>query len=113
MQSTARWPLGWVRALGALLGDLLFVLVKSRRHVALTNLRLCFPDLSEAERRALARKNFRIVAQTWLDRGWLWHAPPEVVRQQLTYDPGAIGWERAGVQDIAGSHFTRSGLHFA
>ena len=83
MQLTARWPLGWVRALGAVLGDLLFLLVKSRRHVALTNLRLCFPDLTEAERRALARQNFRIVAQTWLDRGWLWHAPPEVTLQRL------------------------------
>ena len=83
MQFTARWPLAWVRALGAGLGDLLFVLVKSRRHVALTNLRLCFPDLTEAERRKLARQNFRIVAQTWLDRGWLWHAPPEVTLQRL------------------------------
>ena len=83
MQFTAHWPLAWVRALGALLGDVLFALVKSRRHVALTNLRLCLPALSEAERRALARQNFRIVAQTWLDRGWLWHAPPEVTLQRL------------------------------
>jgi KDO2-lipid IV(A) lauroyltransferase len=83
MRMTARWPLAWVRGLGALLGDLLFWLVPSRRHVADTNLRLCFPDLSEGERRALVRRNFRIVAQTWLDRGWLWHAPPEVTARRL------------------------------
>ena len=83
MELTARWPLGWVRALGAGLGELLYWLVPSRRHVADTNLRLCFPDLSEAERRVLVRRNFRVVAQTWLDRGWLWHASPEVTRERL------------------------------
>ena len=83
MELTARWPLGWVRALGAGLGELLYWLVPSRRHVADTNLRLCFPDLTEAERRVLVRRNFRVVAQTWLDRGWLWHASPEITRQRL------------------------------
>ena len=105
MQATARWPLGWVRALGALLGDLLFLLVKSRRHVALTNLRLCFPELSEAERRALARKNFRIVAQTWLDRGWLWHAPPEVTRQRLQLTGDVAQFEGNDAIVIFAPHF--------
>ena len=105
MQATARWPLGCVRALGALLGDLLFLLVKSRRHVALTNLRLCFPELSEAERRALARKNFRIVAQTWLDRGWLWHAPPEVTRQRLQLTGDVAQFEGNDAIVIFAPHF--------
>ena len=43
-------PLPLLRALGAGLGRVLFVLARPRRHVALTNLRLCFPDLPEAER---------------------------------------------------------------
>ena len=48
-------PLPLLAALGQVLGRLLWWLARSRRHVALTNLRLCFPELDEPERRALAR----------------------------------------------------------
>ncbi|MCW8959513.1 MAG: LpxL/LpxP family Kdo(2)-lipid IV(A) lauroyl/palmitoleoyl acyltransferase [Gammaproteobacteria bacterium] len=43
---------------GRQLGKLLYILIGSRRHVALTNLRLCFPDLSQKERQKLARESF-------------------------------------------------------
>lgn len=67
-------PLPWLRALGAALGGLLYALVRSRRHVVLCNLRLCFPQWSQAQRVRLARQSFVYLAQAWLDRGWLWHA---------------------------------------
>lgn len=76
-------PLPWVRALGALLGRLLYVLVPSRRHVVDVNLRLCFPQWSDAQRRQVAREHFVLVAQAFLDRAWLWHADPEVVRRRV------------------------------
>ncbi|MFO7593030.1 MAG: LpxL/LpxP family Kdo(2)-lipid IV(A) lauroyl/palmitoleoyl acyltransferase [Pseudomonadota bacterium] len=44
--------------LGRGLGGLFFSLMKRRREVALTNLRLCFPQKSDAERYRLARKSF-------------------------------------------------------
>ena len=75
-------PLGAVRGLGTLLGRLLFVLARSRRRVALINLRLAYPQWSEAERVALARRNFVYFAQAFLDRSWLWHAHPGLVRQR-------------------------------
>jgi Kdo2-lipid IVA lauroyltransferase/acyltransferase len=78
-----RLPLAWLRALGWLLGVVLYMLVASRRRVAQTNLRLCFPDWSEARMRRVARRTFVHFAQAWLDRGWLWHAAPEVVRERL------------------------------
>jgi KDO2-lipid IV(A) lauroyltransferase len=56
--------------LGRLLGSLLFHLVPSRRHVALTNLRLCFPEMAPARRRKLARESF-IAAATSLFEGAL------------------------------------------
>ena len=52
-------PLPLLGRLGEAIGALLFVLVRSRRHIALTNLRLCLPELSEAERRAVARQRFQ------------------------------------------------------
>lgn len=83
MRFLALLPLPIVRALGSLLGHLLYLLVIPRRKVALTNLRLCFPHESEAQHRASARQCFVYFAQTWLDRSWLWHAPQHVVQQRL------------------------------
>ena len=83
MQLLAVLPLRWIRALGWGLGQLLFVLVRGRRRVTLTNLALCFPERSDAERLALARQTFVCFAQTWLDRSWLWHAPAAWVRRRV------------------------------
>jgi len=79
-----RLPLAWVRALGCGLGWMLYVLAIPRRRVAQTNLHLCFPDRSATQIRALTLGTFVHFAQAWLDRGWLWHGAPEVVRRRLT-----------------------------
>jgi Kdo2-lipid IVA lauroyltransferase/acyltransferase len=84
MRVIAHLPLPWVRALGRMLGLLLYVLIAPRRHVVATNLRLCFPEWTQAQRRSVARRTFVHVAQSFLDRAWLWHADPQVVRRRLT-----------------------------
>ena len=84
LQALAKLPLSWLRALGALLGHVLFYVIPSRRHVVLTNLLLCFPEWSDAKRWAVARESFVYVSQAWLDRGWLWHASADELRQRLT-----------------------------
>src|SRR5256885_10991981 len=68
MRSLAWMPLPWLRGLGAFLGRVLFVLAAPRRKVALRNLALCFPELTEAQRVELARSNFIVFCQTWQDR---------------------------------------------
>lgn len=83
MRAIAHWPLAWVRGLGCALGLVLYALVASRRHIVETNLRLCFPQWSAAERRRIGRSVFVHVAQSFLDRAWLWHADPQVVRSRL------------------------------
>ena len=85
-------PLPWLRALGAALGRLLYRLVPARRRVVHTNLRLCFPDWSEAQRASVAREVFVRFAQAWLDRGWLWHRRPACVRARVRWagDPGLL-----------------------
>jgi len=79
-------PLSWLRALGAALGALLMVAIPSRRRVVQTNLRVCFPHLSDAARDALTRQTFVYFAQAWLDRSWLWHRSAACIqsRVQLT-----------------------------
>lgn len=94
LQWVARLPLSWVRALGWLLGGVLYGVLGSRRRVVWINLGLCFPHWTTAQRRACARQVFVLFAQSWLDRGWLWHAPPEVVRARLS-----LG---GAVQELAG-----------
>lgn len=83
VQGIGKLPLAWVRALGALLGLMLYALVASRRRVVQTNLRLCFPQWSAQELQACTRQVFVYFGQSWLDRGWLWHGSPELVQSRL------------------------------
>lgn len=83
MRLLAHLPLAWVRALGWGLGWVLYLVIVPRRHVVQTNLALCFPQWTARRRRALVPRIFVYVAQAWLDRSWLWHGKPEVVRRRL------------------------------
>ncbi|HRK12245.1 MAG TPA: hypothetical protein PKV00_14620 [Thauera sp.] len=57
-------PLSLLSRIGSGFGWLLYWLVVPRRKVVLINLRLCFPDLSESERRALARRHFAVTGRS-------------------------------------------------
>jgi len=83
MRALAHLPLPVVRGFGAVLGRVLYVVARPRRRVVDINRALCFPEKSDAERRRIARETFVFVAQSWLDRSWLWHAPERVVAKRL------------------------------
>ena len=70
-------PLPVLRALGGGLGRVLYLFGKERRIVALTNLRLCFPEKTETERERIARAHFVAFAQAALDRTLGWWASRE------------------------------------
>jgi len=70
-------PLPVLRAIGGALGALLYALGRERRKVALTNLRLCFPEKTEAEREDLARRHFIAFSRAVLDRTLGWWASKE------------------------------------
>lgn len=71
MERTARWSPAARARLGRVIGNLLWTLAAPRRRVTLTNLRLCFPQLSEAERIALGRRTFQHIARALVDHGLL------------------------------------------
>lgn len=52
-------PLPVLGRLGKAVGNLLFVVMGPRREIALTNLRLTMPELTEAQRRDIARRHFQ------------------------------------------------------
>ncbi len=67
-------PLPILGRIGKAIGSLLFVFMRKRRHITLTNLQLCMPHLSRAERLYLARSHFQYFARSVLERSILWWA---------------------------------------
>ncbi len=83
MRLIAPLPLRWVRAMGWAFGWLLYGIAASRRRIVRRNLSLCFPDQSDAERKALEPQIFVYFAQAWLDRSWLWYGSPILLGRRL------------------------------
>jgi Kdo2-lipid IVA lauroyltransferase/acyltransferase len=72
-----------VRGLAQCLGWLAFLFAKERRHVALTNLRICFPKMSDAERRAIAKGHFYFYARAFLERFEIWFGAAPRLRERV------------------------------
>ena len=89
MRLLAYVPLPLLRAMGSALGMVLYGCARRRRGVVQTNLAACFAHLTPAQRTAIARRHFRLFAQSLLDRSWLWHAPTSVLRQRIHFE-GAL-----------------------
>ena len=77
-------PMRAIAAVSGPLSTLGWWLAKPRRRVALINLRLCFPHLSEAERESIARAHFRAYLQAALEHGFLWNASGEKIRDYVS-----------------------------
>ncbi len=76
---TARLPLPVIAALARLLGTLAYAFGRRRRQITLTNLRLCFPELSDSERGRLARRSFVHTAMGVLEAMMVWLNPARPV----------------------------------
>ncbi len=86
---TLMWLLHWLplpvlASIGRGLGRLLYRLADSRRHITLTNLGLCFPGMSSAQKSALARRHFEAFGRSFLERGLLWWASEARIRRLVT-----------------------------
>jgi KDO2-lipid IV(A) lauroyltransferase len=94
-------PLALLAPLGRGLGRLSWALASSRKRIALRNLELCFPELDDSQRRALAYEHFQLMGRSILERGLLWHASPERLQRLIRIEgpvdfadkhPGAVMW---------------------
>lgn len=74
-------PLPILAVLGRALGWLLPIAIPKRRHIVQTNLRLCFPAMSETERAALASEHFALLGRSLLERSLLWWASEKRLRK--------------------------------
>jgi KDO2-lipid IV(A) lauroyltransferase len=86
-------PLGWG------FGRLLWWLARGRRQVALVNLRLCLPELGEAQRLALAREHFGWMGRSLLERGLLWFASPARLKRLIRVE-GDIGLAERSAEPV-------------
>ena len=58
LRLTAMLPYGLIIMLGTILGWCSFYLMPSRRRITRSNIRLCFPELNQAQQRKLIKQNF-------------------------------------------------------
>jgi len=77
-------PGALLAAIGSAFGMLLYALARERRTVCHINLERCFPDMSAAEREAIARGHFACFARSLLDRGVLWWSSRDTVMNRIT-----------------------------
>lgn len=69
--------------MGRMLGRLLMKIGSKRKHVALTNLRLCFPEKSEDELQTLLKKNFENTGIALFETGMGWWWPDWRVKRKF------------------------------
>ncbi|WP_336368401.1 LpxL/LpxP family Kdo(2)-lipid IV(A) lauroyl/palmitoleoyl acyltransferase [Marinobacter sp. C2H3] len=76
MWLAAQLPIAWQWSLGRGLGRLAWRFARSRRHITETNIRLCFPELSDAEQAELVRQAFEANGIGVLELGIAWFRDP-------------------------------------
>jgi len=87
------WLLHWLPLpllvwVGRGLGLLLYAVVGERRRVTLTNLGLCFPQLSAGQKSALARRHFMAFGRGIVELGLWWWASPARIRRLVRLEGG-------------------------
>ena len=85
-------PLPVLAALGRGLGVLIYLLVRERRHVALTNLGRCFPEWDERTRKRMARLHFQAFGRSFIEHGLLWWSGKKRL-QRLIRVEGVEHWQ--------------------
>ena len=77
-------PLGFLGAVGDVLGLLVWFLAPGAKQVTLKNLEMCFPDLSEQDRYRLGRASIRETIRTAFEMAAAWSQPPQKLLSLIT-----------------------------
>jgi KDO2-lipid IV(A) lauroyltransferase len=80
-------PLPVLGRIGNAVGWLMYYAIPKRRKIALTNLRLCLPELSELERIAIAKRHFMGYSRSILERSLIWWASIPRLRRLIHIEP--------------------------
>jgi KDO2-lipid IV(A) lauroyltransferase len=80
-------PLPILGRIGNAVGWLMYYAIPKRRRIALINLRLCMPELSEAQRVDIAKRHFMGYSRSILERSLIWWAPFERIHGLIEVVP--------------------------
>ena len=86
IKSMAHTPIKRRAFYARIIAKILWWVVPKRRHVTLTNLRLCFPDWSEERRLQVAKETYFYLARAALDHGVLWAGSKEDVLKMIRFE---------------------------
>ena len=78
-------PFAAIQKLADAIGSLAYYAVVPRRRIGETNLRLCFPELSEKQRKTLLKRHFRHMAKLILEYGLYWYGSAERLKSLVRY----------------------------
>ncbi len=94
LRTVALLPLPLIWLIGAVFGTLLYFIMSRRRHITLTNIRRCFPELQAAAQRSLAQAHFRAFTQAALATPIAWWGTKQRLRRMVRM-PGCEHLDRA------------------
>lgn len=99
-------PLALLAPIGRGIGLIAYLLIRKRRRIARTNLRLCFPQLGETERERLLRRNFQCFGRALVESSIAWWGSEARLRRVVRIE----GQEH--VDALAGQRFIAFVPHF-
>jgi Kdo2-lipid IVA lauroyltransferase/acyltransferase len=79
-------PLHLVHKTGFAIGRLAFPLLKSRREVALRNLRNAFPEMDREQRKQIAFHSFQNITATFIELLWSQNLIKEIIKKRVCID---------------------------
>ncbi len=77
-------PLRWAHAMGSALGLLLIRYNKKRAHIALCNIKTCFPEKSSEEHQIMLRQCAIEAGKWFLESPYVWFKHPSFLSQKVT-----------------------------
>ena len=83
-------PLPVLYFLGDILGIFMRLLLRRRYRIALRNLELCYPQMSDAERKKLLHKNFSSMGRAVFETGIAWYWSDRRLRKHMVVSQESI-----------------------
>lgn len=102
-------PFPVLMVLGRGLGRLLYLSLPERRHIVEVNLRLCFPELSEAQRQCLKKRIFIANGVGFIESLLAWWGPKDKLAGRVRFE----GLEHLQAAKAEGRGVLLLGAHFS
>lgn len=108
-------PFRWQLALGKRAGMLVRALIPGRRRVVDRNLRVCFPEMPDADRVALRNRHFEALGASVIEMAMGWYGSIETIRKLVTIQGAEqleAALERGRGVILFSAHFTSFEIFF-